>query len=495
MTTAYQKLSARMQKINDLGHLQAMSHWDEAVMMPPGGGEARAQALSTLSSVLHDFITAPEIAEEIASAKTETLTAPWEQMNLEIIEKNYRRAVDVPSDLVAKFTRAHMQSEQAWREMRATNDWQAFLPLFSETFKLCREIATIQGESLGMDPYDALIDQYSTGFNQAIIDPIFSQLKAELPNIIKNIVAKQADENLLPITGTFLVEQQRQLGLELMQALGFNFNHGRLDVSHHPFCGGVPSDVRITTRYSDHEFITSAMGICHETGHARYEQGLPTAWSGQPVGKALGMAIHESQSLLIEMYACRSAAFMEFLSPLVKRHFGDNPCYNPANLLKIYTRVKPGYIRVDADAVTYPLHVILRYELEQQLFTDQLSIKDLPEAWDQKMRTYLDLSTGANYQNGVMQDVHWPAGIFGYFPAYTLGSLIAAQLFAAATKAHPQIENQLKQGDFTTLFSWLNKHVHSRASSVSPTTLIQDATGGPLDSSYYLKHISERYRE
>lgn len=490
---AYQKLQQRMQKIYDLQHLQAIAQWDEEVMMPTGGGESRAQALSTLAAMLHDLLTDAKIAEEITEAKSENLSAPWETSNLEIIEKNYRRAVDVPSELVAKFTHAQKRSEQAWRECRAANDWARFLPLFSETFKLCREIATIQGESLGLDPYDALIDEYSTGFNQAIIDPIFTQLKAELPRRIQTIVAKQADENLLEISGIFPVEQQRQLGLELMQALGFNFNHGRLDVSHHPFCGGVPTDVRITTRYNEKEFITAAMGICHETGHARYEQGLPADYRGQPVGKALGMAIHESQSLLVEMYACRSAAFMEFLSPLLKRHFGDHSYLNPANLLKIYTRVKPGYIRVDADAVTYPLHVVLRYELEKQLFNDELQLQDLPDAWDQKMRNYLDLSTGTDYQNGVMQDVHWPAGIFGYFPAYTLGSLIAAQLYNAATHKHPEIEAELRQGDFTTLFTWLKQNIHARASSVPPTTLIKEATGAPLDPSHYLNHIDKRY--
>nr|MDQ2994138.1 carboxypeptidase M32 [Pseudomonadota bacterium] len=328
------------------------------------------------------------------------------------------------------------------------------------------------------------------GFNQSIIDPIFARLKTELPHRINDILSQQTSDPILEITGNFPIDQQRQLGLELMQALGFNFNHGRLDVSHHPFCGGVPSDVRITTRYNESEFITSVMAVCHETGHARYEQGLPVAWRSQPVGKALGMAIHESQSLLIEMYACRSAAFMQFLSPLIKRHFGDQPYYNPANLLKHYTRVKPGFIRVDADALTYPLHVILRYELEQQLFNDQLTIKDLPDAWNQKMQQYLGLSTVNNYKDGVMQDVHWPAGLFGYFPSYTLGSLIAAQLFAAALKQHPTIETQLSQGDFTTLFSWLNQHVHSRGSSVSPATLLQDATGSALDPSFYLKHIS-----
>ena len=284
--------------------------------------------------------------------------------------------------------------------------------------------------------------------HQKIIDPVFSQLKEVLPKLIQQTIEKQKSEPTIQPKGPFSIEKQKQLGLKLMEAIGFNFNHGRLDVSHHPFCGGVPQDVRITTRYDETEFISSAMAICHETGHARYEQGLPKKWINQPVGHGLGMTVHESQSLLIEMQACRTLEFMNFLSPLVNKQFGNDSAFSPENLLRLYTRVKPGTIRVDADEMTYPLHIILRYELEKQLIEGDMSITDLPDAWDAGMKQYLGLSTKDNYRDGVMQDVHWPSGAFGYFPAYTLGSLIAAQLFNAAKKARPDILDQISTGNF-----------------------------------------------
>ncbi len=494
MSNAYQQLSEHMTKIAHLNHLEAMAHWDEAVMMPEGGGDARAKALGTLASITHELESSAELAELIELTKASPLSNQWQRTNLALIEKNYRRATCVPSTLIAECTRAKMASEQAWRKMRPLNNWQDFKPLFTKTFSLVKEIAQLKAEALQCNPYDALIDEHSPGFNQTIINPIFTELKNTLPSQIKRIIADQQHDTVLTPKGPFDINNQRQLGLELMQSLGFDFEHGRLDVSHHPFCGGVPEDVRITTRYNEQEFITAAMGICHETGHARYEQNLPTAWRDQPVGKALGMAVHESQSLLIEMYACRCPEFMHFLAPQLKNHFGDDPSFNPDNLYKLYSRVKPGFIRVDADEVTYPLHVILRYELEQQLFNGQLTIDDLPDAWDQKMRDYFDLSTKGDYSNGVMQDVHWPAGIFGYFPAYTLGNLIAAQLFSTANENHPDLPDRIKQGDFSALFAWLNQHIHQRGSSVDVTTLLTEATGSALDPKFYLRHIAHRYQ-
>ena len=278
-----------------------------------------------------------------------------------------------------------------------------------------------------------------------------------------------------------------------MQAIGFDFNHGRLDVSHHPFCSGDPEDVRLTTRYSEKEFVTAAMGTCHETGHARYEQGLPKQWLRQPVGRANSMATHESQSLLIEMQACRSPEFMNFLSPLVKRIFAEQEAFNRDNLHHLYTTVKRDLIRVDADEVTYPLHVILRYEIEKELIEGGLKVADLPNAWNEKMEHYFEHNTDGNYKDGVMQDVHWPAGLFGYFPAYTLGSLTAAQLFNSAKKANPQIPTQLAQGNFSALFDWLGKNVHSKASSVNYDQLMQEACGESLNVDYFLNHVKARY--
>ncbi len=489
---AYKKLETIFAKINDLSHLQSIAGWDEAVMMPAGGGKARAKALATLKTISHQTLTNPEVGELIKQAHDENLDA-WQQANLKLIEKKYINATCLPEKLVRETTEANLHAEQAWRELRAENNWQDFLPLLEKNVSLAKESATIRSERLQLSPYDILLDDFSPGILQEHIDPVFTSLRETLPPLIDKIIAKQQSETIIPIQGPFPTDKQKQLGLDLMQAIGFDFNHGRLDVSHHPFCGGVPQDVRITTRYKEDEFVSAAMGTCHETGHARYEQGLPTAWLNQPVGQAPSMALHESQSLLVEMQACRSLEFMSFLSPLIERHFSKQEAINPHNLFRLYTKVERSYIRVDADEVTYPLHIMLRYELEKSLFSDALAVSDLPEAWNQAMLNFFDLSTEDNYKDGVMQDVHWAAGLFGYFPSYTLGSLTAAQLFTAAKKEQPEIISQLHQGNFSTLFAWLNQHVHQRASSVSYDTLLKDATGTTLNPQFFIDHIDQRY--
>jgi carboxypeptidase Taq len=298
--------------------------------------------------------------------------------------------------------------------------------------------------------------------------------------------------------GPFPVERQRWLGVELMKRVGFDFQHGRLDVSHHPFCGGVPRDVRITTRYDEADFTKSLMGVLHETGHAKYEQNLPGEWLDQPVGKARSMALHESQSLLQEMQVSRSRPFLELAAPLVREAFpeavGRQPeSFTTENLYRLYTRVQPGYIRVDADEATYPCHVILRFDLEQRLIEGRMQVKELPEAWDAGMRALLGLSTGDNHKDGCMQDVHWPAGLFGYFPTYTLGALAAAQIYAAARAALPALDGQIAAGDFSGLNAWLRERVWAQGSLLETEALVRHATGAPLGAAAFERHLRARY--
>jgi carboxypeptidase Taq len=278
-----------------------------------------------------------------------------------------------------------------------------------------------------------------------------------------------------------------------MQAVGFDFHHGRLDVSLHPFCGGVPDDLRITTRYDESDFTSAIMGVLHETGHAMYERGLPGDWRRQPVGEARGMALHESQSLLVEMQACRSADFLRFMAPIAQETFaGSGPAWDPHNLYRLATQVEPGFIRVDADEVTYPAHVILRYRLETALIHGDMSLDDLPAAWNEGMQQLLGI-TPPEDRLGCLQDIHWFDGAFGYFPTYTLGALAAAQLFEAATTAHPEIPEQLRRGDFTTLLSWLQANVHGLGSSLDTDTILERATGSKLDEKVFQRHIQRRY--
>jgi carboxypeptidase Taq len=292
------------------------------------------------------------------------------------------------------------------------------------------------------------------------------------------------------------VERQRALGEVMMRVFGFDFVHGRLDVSHHPFCGGVPEDTRITTRYNGEDFLESLMAVLHETGHAIYQQGLPADWRQQPVGDSLGAAVHESQSLFVEMQVSRSRAFIAFAAPLMREHLAgsqDDGAWNADNLYAQITQVRPSYIRVDADEVTYPLHIILRFELERALIAGELDVADIPNAWNERMIRYLGLSTDGNLRDGCMQDVHWFAGLFGYFPTYTLGALMAAQWFAAASAAIPDLDAQIASGEFAPLLGWLRREIHGRGQLKTAQELLTEVTGERLSLRYFKAHLERRY--
>ncbi len=491
--SAYQSLKDIFITLADLNHLDAIAGWDEAVMMPEGAGHRRAQALAKLQAIRHGILVDPKNEDLLEQAKSETLESEWDKANLKWMEELYLKATCVPSELVHALTEASFKSQQAWRQMRADNDWEGFKPYLQKTLDLVKEIAEIKADVFNEAPYDILIDEFSPALNQKIIDPIFAELKDFLPGFCQQVIEQQASREYISFKGHYPIEKQKLLGIELMKAIGFDFNRGRLDVSHHPFTGGDHFDVRITTRYDENDFAPAMMAVCHETGHGMYELGLPDDWADQPVGSSLGMSVHESQSLLIEMQACRSYEFLQFLASKAKTHFGDEPAFAVDNLFNIYTKVKPDFIRVDADEVTYPLHVIMRYEIEKQLIAGDLSLDDLPQAWDHAMQSLFGLSTNGNYKNGVMQDVHWPSGCFGYFPAYTIGSIIAAQVYQAALKACPAIPNELKQGNFSTLIQWLRENIHGYGSLYSTEQLVLNASGVPLSTTPYIQHLQRRY--
>ena len=293
--------------------------------------------------------------------------------------------------------------------------------------------------------------------------------------------------------GPFPVAAQRRVAMMLMDKIGFDFAHGRIDESAHPFCGGTPDDVRLTTRYDEADFATALMGTLHETGHALYQRGLPAEWRRQPVGAARGMAVHESQSLLLEMQVCRSRAFAAFAAPLLAEIFGGDPAsWQPEGFYRRQIAVRPGPIRVDADEVTYPAHVILRYRLEQAMIAGDLVPRDLPGAWADGLKALLGIAPASD-REGVLQDIHWYDGAWGYFPTYTLGALIAAQLFAAARAAVPGLVDGIGRGEFAPLFEWLRQNVHGKGSLLSTAELVQSATGAPLGTAAFEAHLRERY--
>ena len=461
---SYRALHRQFARIGDLQHAEAMLSWDEAVMMPRGGGAGRADSLATLAGVVHTMISDPRIGEWADAAAQESELGEWERANVREIRRTWRRARALPESLVVEFSRETARCEQAWRLARPENAWDAMVEPLSRVVELSRQQAEHLGSALGMDPYDALMDGFEPEVRRSVIDPIFDQLKGALPAVIDAALGAQREP--LPMPGPFTDAQQAALARNLMRRLGFDFERGRLDTSHHPFCGGDPDDTRITTRYNPDKFLESMFAVLHETGHAMYEQGLPIDWRRQPVGSSGGMALHESQSLFMEMQVCRSLEFLQFAAPIVRESLDcddHDPAWSAENLHRAATRVERGFIRVDADEVTYPLHVILRYELEQDLIAGAMRVADIPDAWDAKMTEYLGRSTAGNFSDGCMQDVHWFAGLIGYFPTYTLGALTAAQLFAAARAAG--VADAIRQGDFEPLVGWLRTNVHGQASA------------------------------
>jgi carboxypeptidase Taq len=498
---SYRELAERHRRLNHLAHVEAMVAWDEAAMMPEGGGEARAEALATLRVLAHEMATDPRLDPLFVAAKIERdrgALSPWEAANLREMERAWVRQTCLPADLVAAVSRAESRCEQAWRVLRPQNDWQTFLPLLREVVARRREVAAALADRLQLGRYDALLDGYEPGARCARIDPLFAELRAYLPPFIQTVRERQRAEPVIEPEGPFPLDRQRWLGLEVMKKVGFDFRHGRLDVSHHPFCGGVPQDVRITTRYDQDDFTKSFMAVLHETGHAKYEQNLPSEWLEQPVGRARSMGIHESQSLLQEMQVSRSREFLTMVAPIVAAAFPEAvarrpEAYGVENLYRLYTRVRPGFIRVDADEATYPCHVILRYEIERKLVEGKMEAEQIPEAWDAAMQALLGLSTEGNYKDGPMQDVHWPAGLFGYFPTYTLGALVAAQIFAAARRALPDRPAAIGAGQFEPLNAWLGQRIWSRGCLLETEALLVEATGAPLGVQAFKRHLEAKY--
>jgi carboxypeptidase Taq len=495
----YRQLETRFAKLGAVEEALAMLGWDSSTMMPTGSADARGEQMSVLQVICHELVTDPQLGDLIAAAESDNTLDTWQRANLHEMRRRWLHETAVPAELVAALSKASLECEMIWREARPAGDFARVLPSLRGLLDLTREAGQARAEKLGVPLYDALLDAYEPGGSAEEIDRLFAELAGFLPDLVQEAIEHQARQTApIPLAGPFPIAAQKALGIRLMETLGFDFAHGRLDVSAHPFSGGTPDDVRITTRYAEEDFTRALMGVLHETGHALYERGLPPAWRRQPVGYARGMSIHESQSLLMEMQACRSPEFMEFLAPLARGVFAGHgvdtsgPAWTPENLWRLGTRVQRSLIRVDADEATYPAHVVLRYRLERALIEQRLDLAELPGAWNEGMRELLGIAP-ANDREGCLQDIHWYGGSWGYFPTYTLGAMTAAQLFEAATRADPKIRPGLAHGDFAALLAWLRPNVHQRASSVSAREIVTEATGRPLDTAVFERHLRARY--
>jgi carboxypeptidase Taq len=489
----YAALEDRFRRIAGVNGALAILDWDTAVMMPRKAAGDRGEQLAVLKRLSHELLTHAETGEQLAAAEGEADLNIWQQANLREMRRKYRHAHALEPALVEAMARATTSCEMLWREARAKADFAMLASELAEVVRLVREAAAVTGAALGLTPYDALLDAHQPDLRDADVVVLFDRLAAELPPLLQAALEQQsaAPALLLP-AGPFPAARQKELGRRLMARLGFDFEAGRLDESAHPFCGGTPADIRITTRYREDELVSALMGVLHETGHALYEAGLPARWRGQPVGDQRGMAVHESQSLLMEMQACRSPAFVGYLAGELRAAFGEDPAFAPANLERLYTRVERGFVRVDADEITYPLHVILRHRLERQLVAGELDVVDLPQAWNEGMGDLVGV-TPPDDRLGCLQDIHWPVGGFGYFPCYTLGALLAAQLFRAAQAQVPGLMDAIGGGDFGPLLAWLCEKVHGQGAMPRFGDLVQSASGGPLAVGPFLAHLRERY--
>ena len=492
MSTAYAALTRRFERLHHLGHLQSLASWDRAAMMPAKGNEARAAALSEMASLMHGMLTDPALSVELGLAQAEDLDDE-QGANLREMRRAWRAANALPPALVERRTAAAARCEHAWRRLRPANDWAGFQPGLQEVLDIEREVARRLADDSGLTPYEALMDQYEPGLRLSSLETWFGDLRRWLPGLIDRAVLRQAHEPILEPKGPFPVAAQRLLCRHVVQWLGFDFGGGRLDESAHPFCGGVPEDVRMTTRFREDDFVCALMGTVHETGHARYEQNLPRRWLGQPLALARSAALHESQSLAFEMQLGGHPGFVGRLAPLLADAFGMQAAFEPGNLARWLGRVRRGLIRVDADEVTYPAHILLRTAIEQDLIEGRIEAADIPARWDQGMMDLLGLDTRGNHSDGAMQDVHWAEGLFGYFPCYTLGAMYAAQWFAAMRRQLPGLDAQLDAGEFGAAFDWLASRIWHQGSRWTTEALCQRASGEPLNPAHLRAHLESRY--
>jgi len=489
--TAYDRLIDRFARIATINECASMLGWDASAMMPPGGGAARGDQLAVLAGIAHAELTDKRTGDDLDEARPE---GEWQTANLSMMRHAYIRATALPADLVEAQTRANSACEKVWREARKASDFALVRPYLEEVIRFTRQEAEALAPALGLSPYDALMDGNQRGVGAADVTPVFGAYEAFLAEALPAAEERQARQPT-PVrpAGPFPIQAQEALCRRLSERLGLDFAHARLDRSAHPFSGGTPTDVRITTRYVESDFTQSVLAVVHETGHALYERGLPEAYARQPVGEAAGMGVHESQSLIVEMQACRSDAFLSWLGPELLATFGGDPApYRPENLGRLWRRVERSFIRVDADEMTYPAHVILRFRLEQALISGDLRVADLPGAWNDGLKALLGI-VPPDDAHGCLQDIHWYDGAFGYFPSYTLGAMAAAQLMMAARRAVPDLDAGLGRGDLSPLLGWLRVNVHGVGSRLGFNDLLRAATGKVLDPGDFQAHLTARY--
>jgi len=491
---AYQWLLSHHVETTYLESMRNLLGWDQRTHMPAKGHIHRANQLANIARFIHLRRTAPQIGEMLAAVEgTRLLEDPRsvEAVNVREWRRAFDRAVKIPEKLAVELARVSSEAETVWQNARPKNDWAAFKSYLQRIIALKREEAELIGYS--SEPYDALLDEYEPGETARSLEPLFTELRKGLVALLERIEGSPRKPDTACLHGYFPPYEQESFARKVVERLGYDFEAGRLDPTAHPFSVDIgPGDVRITTRYDSGFFNTALFGTIHEAGHAIYQQGLLGEHWGTPMGQAVSLGIHESQSRLWENLVGRSMSFWKHFYALAQKHFPALQGVSVDAFHFAINEVRPSLIRVEADEVTYNLHVLLRFELELALLRGDLEVESLPEVWNDKMKSYLG-STPPDYSSGVMQDIHWAIGAVGYFPTYTLGNLYAAQLFRKATTDLGNLEEQMSSGEFGSLLDWLRKNIHSQGSRYLPRDLISQATGEDLNPNHLIKYLEAKY--
>ncbi|MBY0484474.1 carboxypeptidase M32 [Nitrosomonas sp.] len=496
MNQHYQNLVQKLEEITYLSGVMSTLGWDQEVMMPPGAGEARAKQIAALAGVIHERMTDSALGECLSKLKEKDFDAlsELERCNIREALHSYELETKVSKRLVQELAELSSRGQSIWVMARQENKFSDFAPVLKRFLELKQEWA--QCVSPDLKPYDANIDLFERGTTMDMITPVFEHLKQELIPLIHAIRTHSYQPDITFLQGKFALEKQEALARKISQDIGFNFEQGRMDVSVHPFCGGShPTDVRITTRYKDNNFVESLYAVIHETGHALYEQGRPHELGDLPASESLTMGIHESQSLFWERMIAQSKPFCQHYFETIRAAFPDN--LKSATVDSFYRAIntcKPEFIRVEADEVTYPLHIILRYEIEKGLFDGSMQVDDLPHIWNELMQKYLGIQPPTDAL-GVLQDSHWSGGAFGYFPSYTLGAMYACQFYQTLLREQSDTERNIAKGNFAPIKNWLNEKIHRQGRLYSPQGLVQRVTGEALNPDYFVDYLKRKYSE
>ena len=488
----YDELLERLKDIDLVNQIGGLLGWDQEVLMPPKAAKLRAEQLSWISRTGHEKLTDSRIGELLEILEQDDNLNEIQKGNIRLARDSYNKATKLPTDFVAEMAMHKSKSQISWTEARAKNDFSIFRDDLAKMVEMSRQKA----DYLGFKEvrYDALLDLYESGLTVSKVDPLFAGLRENVAPLVKQVIENGKKPEMSWVhENNWSKEGQEKLSQSISESIGFDFNAGRRDASTHPFCGGPnPDDVRWTTRYDESDPFGSLYGSLHETGHGLYEQGRPRNLDFQPAGSANGLGVHESQSRLWENQVGRSKEFCEWALPMWKKYFPEQmKNISTDELWRSVNFVEPSLIRVEADEATYNLHIMIRYEIEKKLIAGEIEVDDLPDVWDDMYEEYLGIRA-PNRTLGVLQDIHWSFGAFGYFPTYTLGNLYSAQLLTAAKKDLPDYDEDIRTGNFTPLLEWMRRNVHSRGSIITPAELVEEATGRPPSPNDFVEYLKQK---